>query len=300
MSFKLPLFASLCGLALSTATASQAQSVGVPIAPPFTISQTESGSVIATASPNSVSGVAGALAVTPSAIGVLSAVTASNTTYNQIEKGTVTSQIVAPTGSATNSLMIENPRGTVTLAAQAIGTQNAATGSEGNVVFNQSLVGSTVQAINNVTVTNGAVIKDQTVAFGNSFGSTSSSGTVKAVQYIDSASKISTVDNLNVTADKSNLVVQPAAYGNYASLGTAAFGAGAMITQPLTQTNADRFGAIAAGCEIFWAGANTSASAIGNLSQIQIDGSWNTVVASIQQTNSGPVTATATATVTSK
>jgi hypothetical protein len=180
MSFKLPLFASLCGLALSTATAGQAQRVGAPIAPPFTISQTRAGSVTATAAPNSLSAVAGALAVAPSAIGVLSAVTASNTTYNQLETGVVTSQIVAPAGSASNSLMIENPTGTVTVGSQAIGTQTTATGSQSDVVFNQSLVGATIQAIDNVTVTNCAVIKDQTVAFGNSFNSSSSSGPVTA------------------------------------------------------------------------------------------------------------------------
>jgi holdfast attachment protein HfaA len=79
------------------------------------------------------------------------------------------------------------------------------------------------------------------------------------------------------------------AYGNRLVLN------GEIVTAGVSSV-ADRFGAIAAGCEIFWAGANTSATAIGNLSQIQIDGSWNTVVASIQQTNSGPVTATATVT----
>ena len=57
---------------------------------------------------------------------------------------------------------------------------------------------------------------------------------------------------------------------------------------------ADRFGAAAAGCGTYVAGAgsSTSATAIGNVSQIQVQGSWNTVVASVNQTNSGPVTAT--------
>ena len=268
MSFKLPLFASLCGLALSVATTGQAQSIDAApaaAAPPFTVSQTQSGPVIATASPNGVSGVAGALTVAPSAIGDLSAVTASNTTYNQIEKGAVTSQIGAPAGSTSNSLMIDNPTGAVTLGAQAIGTQTTATGSEGNVIFNQSLVGSTVRAIDNVTVTNGAVIKDQTVAFGNSFGSSSSSGNVTDVQSIDSASHVSTVDNLNVIADKSNLVVQPAAYGNYAALGAAAFGAGAVVNQPLTQTNAGSVSTTYAGTLKGVAGYATIAPvAIGN------------------------------------
>ena len=54
------------------------------------------------------------------------------------------------------------------------------------------------------------------------------------------------------------------------------------------------FGAAAAGCGTYFAGAgnSVSATAIGNVSQIQVQGSWNTVVASVNQTNSGPVTAT--------
>jgi holdfast attachment protein HfaA len=59
---------------------------------------------------------------------------------------------------------------------------------------------------------------------------------------------------------------------------------------------AQRVSALEAGCSVFAAGAGTSASptAIGNLSQIQVNGSWNTVVATVTQTNSGPVSAVVT------
>ena len=268
MTFKLPLFASLCGLALSVASTGQAQSIDAApaaAAPPFTVSQTQSGPVIATASPTGVSGVAGALTVAPSAIGDLSAVTQSNTTYNQVEKGVVTSQIIAPAGSTSNSLMIDSPTGTVTLGVQAVGSQAGATGNESNVISNQSLVGATVRATNDVTVTNGAVIKDGTVAFGATFSSDSSSGNVTSNESIDSASHVSAVDNLNVINDKSNLVVAPAAYGAYASVGTASFGAGAVVNQPVTQTNAGSVSATFSGSLKGVAGYATIAPvAIGN------------------------------------
>jgi holdfast attachment protein HfaA len=67
---------------------------------------------------------------------------------------------------------------------------------------------------------------------------------------------------------------------------------------------AERFGAVAAGAQTYrsgaGAGSGTSAWAIGNLSQIQVSGSGNTIIATVNQTNVGQVTATTTATVSSK
>jgi hypothetical protein len=68
------------------------------------------------------------------------------------------------------------------------------------------------------------------------------------------------------------------------------------ITGNGTLSVAQRVYAIEAGCSVFAAGAgvSTSPTAIGNLSQIQVNGSWNTVVATVTQTNSGPVSAVVT------
>ena len=67
---------------------------------------------------------------------------------------------------------------------------------------------------------------------------------------------------------------------------------------------AERFGAVTAGAQTYrsgaGAGSGTSAWAIGNLSQIQVSGSGNTIIATVNQTNMGQVTATTTATVSSK
>jgi holdfast attachment protein HfaA len=55
----------------------------------------------------------------------------------------------------------------------------------------------------------------------------------------------------------------------------------------------DQFAALSGGAATNATGAGASATAIGNLLNIQVNGSWNTVIVNANQTNSGAVTAQA-------
>jgi hypothetical protein len=275
MSIKKSCFTSLCGLAIGVASNAHAQSVGTTATDaPYTVTQTVSGPVTAiegpTLAPSPTGTVAGNIVISPGAVGNLVNAGASNITYDQTDKAVVVGAITSAPGSGLPVLSIANQSSQVTLSAQAIGNQVAATGEQDRVTVNQSLIGATSRVNSNVEITgSNNAMTAKSAAFGNSFTSTSGAGTVTVNQSVDSTSRIVVVDNTSFSSGRGTVSVQSAAYGNSAALATlaaaAVAGAGTTVNQTLTQTSAGTVNSTHSGTLTSLGGAATLAPvAIGN------------------------------------
>jgi hypothetical protein len=275
MSIKAALLTSLCGLAFGLSSSAWAQSIVSADATgtPYTVTQTVSGPVTALEAPTltlSPTGtVAGNMVISPGAVGNLVNARASNVTYVQTDKAVVVGSITPAAGSGLAALAITNQSGQVTLSAQAIGNQVAATGDQDQVTVNQSLVGATSRVNSNVMITgSNNAMTAKSSAFGNSFTSTSGAGTVAVIQSVDATSQVRVVDDTSFSSGRGTVSVQSTAYGNsaaLATLATAVSGAGTTVNQTLIQTSAGTVNSTHSGTLTSLGGAVTLAPvAIGN------------------------------------